>query len=164
MDDAECAGTVPPPPPRGRTLNPGEKVAIAAVILFVFMVIFSLYMWTGSLSSDCPTVKTKNLQASILIDEEDDILQLRLEHRGGDPIDWTEYAVVVNGTRVASIPKNLETGDPDVTSTVGETACWELGYSNSTISVEMQQTVRMIHIENANVVWEKRILPVSTDL
>ena len=147
-----------------------DEEAVSPVIAIILMVAITvvlagvLYVWVTSLADTEDTVKTLNLQGSIGVDATELKINMSLEHRGGDPINWNDYQVTVDNKQLAAVPFSGEDGSLDDQGTVGETGYWIYSFTGTAFEVGGTYTVKVIHTETANIAWEKSITAKNEDL
>ena len=117
-----------------------------------------LYVWVTSLEDTEYYVTTLNFQGYVEVDSEEGLVYLTLEHRGGDPVTWSDYTVGLDGAGMQGTPRSEITGASDTQSTVGESVYWTYNDHSGSFEVGGTYTVKIIEIEPQDIVWEKNIV------
>ncbi len=163
-------------------MNSGQKVLIIAIISMCIIIPTAIGFYlagSGSSGGDNDNdgggdgfydyydggedgrVRILSISAMIEVDSGASTINMSLTHNGGDPIHWGDYQVTVGGVVLSGDPTNPVTDQPVTTSSVGESAMWTVSNYAGMFVVGDQYTVKVIHIEDASIAWQKDILAIS---
>ena len=155
-------GGYPVGPPRVKGTPAWVWVLLVFFILSFTIVVAGIsYVRVGP---DCPTddgIHVLNLLGIIVVDEDDGVLNLSLQHRGGNLITWGEYRVTVNGIAMSGTPYNGADGMIAPRSYVGETVYWNHHFSDGVFVVGDTCTIKVIKTDTSSIVWEKDLVAES---
>ena len=146
-------------PPKKKLTKAEIVVALVASLIILFT-ITGVYVWVSSLCTPCPGVELYNLSGSIILDEEEKVLNLTLTHNGGPPLVLEKYAVTVDGNLLEG-PQLVGAAVPVGEFSVGEFVYWLHRYSGDEFVIGGSYTVKVIEMSDNNIAWQKSITAIE---